>query len=247
MPQPMNRVTPQPMASFNSADLSKVSHLIIYPMQVIATWSEIDSILTEMLARFTTSDFEVIVSMLHSVRSQEAQLDMIKAAAKHVLPAADYDLFSRVEKSTKVSRTRRHQYAHHLWGVPNDPPDSLALLDPKNNLRGLAEIESKFRAWASNIGNSMESHIFSSAFSDSEQIPTDHIDWSRVKLYREDDLKRDVGDARNALRWFSLLSVVLVDPFPEVKDAARQRLLSELPILDETNTQHLKTPQSPPA
>jgi hypothetical protein len=37
------------MVSFKATDLAKVPHLTSYPMQVIAIWAEIDSILAEIL------------------------------------------------------------------------------------------------------------------------------------------------------------------------------------------------------
>jgi hypothetical protein len=236
MPQPVNKIRSKSIISFNSADLSKVPHLISYPMQVIAIWAEIDSVLAEMLTQFTKSDFAVVVSMLHALRSQEAQLRMIRAAARHVLDQADHNLFISVEKSAKASRNKRNRFAHHLWGVPDDPADSLALLDPKDNLRGLAAIKENLGEWATEVAAAIEQHIISGDPAPYNDMPSDHIDWSKVQLYRETDLKSDVGDAQKAREWYSLLSLVVLPQFPEIKGAARQQLLKELPALHAQST-----------
>jgi hypothetical protein len=50
------------------------------------------------------------------------------------------DCSKPVCKVTKASRGRRHEYAHHLWGIPNIP-DALALLDPRDSLKQMVSFE----------------------------------------------------------------------------------------------------------
>jgi hypothetical protein len=64
----------------------------------------------------------------------------ILGAAEKALSLDDYRLLQAVCKVTKASRGRRHEYAHHLWGIPNIP-DALALLDPRDSLKQMVSFE----------------------------------------------------------------------------------------------------------
>jgi hypothetical protein len=132
-PQPITRIISNPTVDFDPAKLATVPHLTALPMAVIAIWGAIDGNLAKMLSHIVGSDFAIVVAMLHALRNQDSQRSAIFGAAEKALPSDDYSLLKAVDKVTKASRDRRHEYAHHLWGIPNIP-DALALLNPRDGL-----------------------------------------------------------------------------------------------------------------
>ena len=134
---PPQMIKPNPEVDFDPAKLASVPHLTALPMSVIAA---------KMLSHIVKSDFAVVVAMLHALKSQEAQHSAILGAAEKGLPSNDHILFKAVWKVTRASRHRRHEYAHHLWGIPNIP-DALALLDPKDGLKELVAFEKRMEDW----------------------------------------------------------------------------------------------------
>jgi hypothetical protein len=126
-PQPINRIRSNPMIDFDPVKLQTVPHLTALPMTVIAIWASIDGIIGKMLSNLIeTHDLGAAVSMFHAIKNQDVQRDAIKAAAEKSLPAENYTLFIAILTITKPSRQRRHDYAHHIWGIPKNIPDSLA-------------------------------------------------------------------------------------------------------------------------
>jgi hypothetical protein len=197
-------------------------------LQVIAIWSQIDSILAEMLTQFIRSDLKTVVSMLHSVRSLEAQQNMIRAAAEHKLPQDEFALFTEVEKATGPSRTRRHEFAHHLWGVPENIPNSVALLDPRDNLRGIAYFDVKFEEWSEDVAVEFETELLGTGQAPTYPDLPNHVDLSKVQCFRKGDLERDLSDAQRALALYLILTTFLFARTPQMKNWARQRLQEEL-------------------
>ena len=248
MPQPINRVRPDALVSFDSADLAEVPHLIVYPMQVIATWSKIDSLYTELLSWLIKSDFGIVVEMLLAIKSQETKSFVVKAAAKHALGDDDYALFDSVYNATKASRRRRHEYAHHLWGVPRNIPESLALLDPRDGLKGIVTLQERMAAWETQIRKMHEPGAGPPpGLSPWYQAPPDQIDYTRVQCFRKDELIGDVADANKCLELYLNLTLALFAQRPQRRDEARRRLEAGLPTPPEPNTLNQQTNQSPPA
>jgi hypothetical protein len=84
--------------------------------------------------------------MFHALQSQDAQRAAIRGAAEKALSPEDFRLFQAVWKVTESSRTRRYEFAHHLWGLPTIP-DALALLDPKDALREVVAFTKRMNEW----------------------------------------------------------------------------------------------------
>jgi hypothetical protein len=83
-------------------------------MTVIAIWASIDGIFGKMLSNLiNVPDLGTAVSMFHAITNQDAQRQMIKAAAKKALSIEDYALFEAILTFTKASRQRRHDYLSH--------------------------------------------------------------------------------------------------------------------------------------
>lgn len=250
-PQPISRITPNPSVDFDPAKLSSVPHLAVLPMTVIAIWGTIDGIIAKMLSYIMKSDLGVAIAMFHALKSQDSQRAAVLGAAEKALPSDDYNLLKAVWKVTKASRTRRHEYAHHLWGIPNIP-DSLALLDPKNSLNDIVEFEERMDRWREEMqlfkGNDKMAIYYLPSHSGPMPPPTpsEATDYSRVKCFRKKDFEEDLKEAEQSLLWFLDLQRALFGPSHQAKYEARQRLLAA-PQIAQALQPHLdKKCGSPP-
>jgi hypothetical protein len=220
-------------------------------MAVIAIWGAIDGNLAKMLSRIVGSDFAIVVAMLHAMKSQDSQRSAIFGAAEKALPSDDYNLLKAVDKVAKASRARRHEYAHHLWGIPNIP-DALALLNPKDGLKEIVAFEKRMDEWREDMRktrNTYTGEVYigrSFPLSLPPATPSDNPDYSNVKCFRKQDLEKDLREAEQALRWFLDLQHALFGPSPQAKDEARQRLLAAPQIAQALQPRCKEKCDSPP-
>jgi hypothetical protein len=236
-PQPITRIRPNITVDFDPVRLADFPNLTALPMTVIAIWATIDGIIAKMLSHLIQSDLAIAVAMFHAIKSQDGQRQAVLAAAEKALAPDNYRLMWAIWKASKASRDRRHEYAHHLWGIP-DIPDALALLDPKDSLRELVVFEERMNAWRKEIRNwTSNTTMFLYYHQHQHRLapipPSEAPDYSNVQCFRKTDLDDDVKDARQALGWFLDLQRALFDLSQQIKDEAHQRLLSE-PQIQQT-------------
>ncbi len=227
-PQPVNRIRPDTKVDFDPSKLANKPHLIALPMTVIATWATIDSIIAELLAYLIKSDLAVAVAMFHAIKNQDAQRQAVLAAAEKTLTPDDHKLLSAIWKASKASRDRRHEYAHHLWGIPDNIPDALALMDPKDSLRERVAFEEQMNAWRKQMRRwtATPTTFLHYHQHQSPTPPPDAPNYSNVQCFRKSDLDDDVTAAQKALQWFLDFRRALFDPSQQVRDEARRRLLA---------------------
>jgi len=245
-PQPINRVVPNVEVDFNPTALVTVPHITALPMTTIATWATIDNVIAKMLSHLMRSgDFAIGVAMFHAIKSPDGQRQAVLAAAEMALATDDYRLIQAVWKASKASRDRRHEYAHHVWGVPNIP-DALALLDPKDSLRELVSFEERMNEWRKEMRQwsnpTMVLYYHHQQAQRQISPPSESPDYSNVMCFRKADLEGDVKDAQQALLWFLDLQHALFGQSQQAKDEARQRLTTAPQIVQAL--QRLKSERS---
>jgi len=248
-PQPITRIQPDVTVDFDPVKLAGIPELTALPMTVIAIWATIDGILAKMLSHLIKSDLGTAVAMFHAIKSQDGQRQAILAAAGKTLASDDFKLFQAVLKASKASRDRRHDFAHHLWGLPSIP-DTLALLDPRDSLRELAEFDERMREWRKQMRPWIERtamrvhyHLQQNITPPAAPLPPDN---SNVQCFRKQDLLDDVSDAEKALQLFLDLQRALFDQSQPAKDEARRRLLAEPQIQRALQPPSSETCGAPP-
>jgi hypothetical protein len=167
--------------------------------------------MTVMLARFLKADYETVAEMILALRSGEGKRDAIQAAARKALNQEDYALYSAVLKITKPSRDRRHDYAHNLWGFASFLPDALLLVDPRDSVRGDIQTVKYWTKW----------HEVGPNGTIDDELP--ELDLSKVFVYREGDIDRDIRDADEADDLTRTLDHALSNHY--ANDEARSELL----------------------
>lgn len=183
----------QPLAKFKN-----VNHLSFAPgsvfqrpslaphvMFVIEKWSFTEAKILLILKHCLGGDPTVTSAVLLSIDSQAAQRSAILAAAKAVLNEEHGLFFQTAFLSTLASRSTRHRFAHHLWGISDDLPDALLLQDPKDFHTALAQrvkrVAAREKAGIHPAGEDARS-----------------VDRSGMSIWRERDFLEEVDSAKRA-------------------------------------------------
>jgi hypothetical protein len=172
-------------------------------MQVISTWAVIDSVLSVLATTFLRSDFEVVTGMLQALTGNESRRAAIVGAAQSALKPKDFALFCTIMKVIKPSRDRRNDFAHHNWGYFSNLDDAIVLADPKC----FVSYDARRRA----VKARRRRHI-------------SPIDYTKILVFRRNDLEEEVEAANTALH----LVLSLKRALSRDKEAAKAR--SELLI-----------------
>ena len=185
-------------------------------MSVIATWTQIDCRLAELLSSLLdTPDLRIAMAMYQSLTGGDARRAALEGAASEALRDDDLLLFRAVMKAIRPSSNRRNDYAHHLWGISEQIPDALLLADPKAWVRHNTSIEVRLKALRD---RARYAQILS------EEVT--EFDRRRVKVYGKKVLAADLADAEAASQHVLFLTVALSSGY-DGDDPIRQMLLSE--------------------
>lgn len=211
MPQPLSTFTPESksgsqLINFTPNAIFQRPILAVKVMLVISLWSHIEHSFARMMGAFLKTDFEIITEMLLALTSGEGRRAAIDGAAKAALTDDDYFLYQAVLKTTKPSRDRRNEYAHHMWGIVNFIPDSLLLVDPRYFTRLDAKNDQSIKDYidAFRLG-------VSTGMLEQELLEFENPDLSQIMVYRDTDIERDVRDANKAADMISSLRFAISD------------------------------------
>jgi hypothetical protein len=190
-------------------------------MAVIATWSRIDCWLAEFLSEFLrTPDMRVAMAMYQALTSG-GKRTALAAAANEALSSSTEDLGlfrAIISKLIKSSQDRRHDYAHHLWGISEDLPDALLLADPK------AWVQHNTTRAAQNAA--IRDPDLWMDILEQPSLPAP-LNWKFIMVYERDVLKHDLDAANLAHALVFQLNVALSGKKNERTELVRKRLLSE--------------------
>lgn len=190
-------------------------------MTTISRWARTDAMLAELLsAMLKSEDLAVGMAIYQSLAaggSRQRQTALL-AAAEEALSAEDYWLVQAVIEVSTTSRNQRNDFAHHLWGVSDDVPNALLLVDPKVFVRHLT-----MRSLYSKGTLAMYSRYAMKG----KDMPSGDLDHSRVQVYFKPALQRSSIDAIEAGTRAFLLNIA-VDRlrFGSGADATRDELLN---------------------
>jgi hypothetical protein len=210
MPQPLSSINPEyTVQEWGAGALRKYPNLAALAMEVIGIWSYIDMKLGGILAHFMRADLETATIMHQAIVSMEARIGVLRAAAEHVMPKDDFELFAAAISTTRASQTARHDFAHHVWGICEKVPDALVLTAPKYMAAERARL---LGALARGGNPKMGPHGF----------PWDGTKWF---VYKEQDFRNAIADAQRAFDVVSKLSDFTFPLTPKDKcDSTRDEL-----------------------
>lgn len=191
-PQPLSRVKPDAwpiILARTSWGLDDYHPLFALVARVIGTWSHCEHVMELVMAEFLQADFVVAQEMLDSMRSWEMRRRAILAAARRRVSGEAYDLLEQVMKASKSVYSRRNELAHHLWATSPALPEALILIPPRVLSRLSAE-RHELRSLGDKSGGTGTGALVR------------NWDPSEVFVYREADLRRDLGRTEETLMDF---------------------------------------------
>lgn len=204
---------PQPLSQVRSNVKS-----ITWSPEALNDKPELALIITSIIAMSSNVDHELgmvlgiaALAIYGKLESQTLQRAALSAAAQAALSNEDYMIFQAVISTAESAQAERHRLAHWIWGICEDLPDALLLMDPKYWKEKRSKMEAMHR-------NSKHIPL---AIDEATSQDIYIIDQSKVFVYRIGDLqraKRDLVEVANILFFYHLY----LSP-PITADEARQR------------------------
>jgi hypothetical protein len=201
MPQPINKIVPDPTVHLDTNALSDKPKLASLVCQIFATWSTIEQELNFLFFVVLGADAAPAIAIYAELRTQQLQLVALEAAAKAALSEDDYLIFKAATSIATSVQTPRNHLAHWAWGRCRERPDLLALANPKM-LK-----ERDFRVAKHIVGKPLETL-------DALEVAVLHLfDNSEIIAYSNADLERALRDLKAAQFILHYLRLYL-DPRP---------------------------------
>lgn len=132
MPRPLSQVHPNaPYPLGTPTAVHDYPHLTAKAMQVLAVYSTVELMVTNMVCRLVDAEYEKVVIMLNAIH-ETARSAAIRELARHSVAEDAFDLLVRTLKRVEPLRKTRNTFAHHLWYRIHDLPfEAIALVNPK--------------------------------------------------------------------------------------------------------------------
>jgi hypothetical protein len=215
MPQPLSRVAPKSGMTIASDALAQRPQLATLMAEVISAWSYTEAILGNFLAKMLGVSAPVGIAMYSALDTFRPQMRALDAAANTAFPAEDKELYSATMTVIRRAAKGRHTFAHNVWGICNDLPDALLLVEAS----ALWEWTPKYTEWAEGIRNDTQLTIPVAPF-------VNEFDNSRVFVYQAEDFLEAISRIRKAAYYVTLLAQLLPS-VPAVAVAIRHLLCNE--------------------
>lgn len=131
MPQPINKIVPDPYVYLDTNALSDKPELANLVCQIFATWSSIEQELNFLFFVVLGADAAPAIAIYTELRTQHLQLVALEAAAKAALADDDYLIFKAASSVAASVQTPRNHLAHWTWGRCKQRHDLLVLANPQ--------------------------------------------------------------------------------------------------------------------
>jgi len=129
MPQPYPKHLKNFKVEVGVAALKRPQHLMI-GMYAVSLYSQVDLMLATAFSNLLGSDPAPTVAMLNSLRNGRIRREAMVAVAKDILIDEEMKLFRAVLSVTGSVEKERNRLAHWLWGIDDQLPDKVVLVDP---------------------------------------------------------------------------------------------------------------------
>lgn len=135
MPQPLSKVCPD--ASYEIGNVGTRSLLMrpelgLKAMEVIATWSHVESFMLSTYVELAGGDNADAAAVYLAMETSSAKSAAINTLAELKLTQDNLVLLKAIIKILKSSEKHRNKLAHWIWGTSDQIPDGLLLADPRD-------------------------------------------------------------------------------------------------------------------
>jgi hypothetical protein len=185
MPQPINKIVPNPRVILDTDVLEEKPDLAILVVKIFAVWASIERRLSVLLVRLLGADAVPAHAIFSILQTQSLQTKALEAAAKSTLSADDMDIFNAVLTVTNGVQKTRNRLAHWSWGKCVERPELLVLGDPD----GLKERDVRVAAHYQSLRPDPSLLEIAASI---------QFDLSKFYGYSKADLEREVRDLEEA-------------------------------------------------
>jgi hypothetical protein len=132
LPQPILKISPRANVSFAPGRVIERPEVAAWIGQCITSWSDVETQTSRLFTLlFGTRNVEAGVELYNSFGTSALKQNAIKTLARSKLPRGCYEALLKVVESHQKTRDK---IAHWYWGISDEIPDGLALVNPKNIL-----------------------------------------------------------------------------------------------------------------
>ena len=186
MPQPINKILPNPRVILDTDALNGKPDLAALVVKIFAVWANIERRLSTLLVHLLGTD-EVHAHAIFSIlQTQALQSKALEAAANSALLPNQLEIFDAALAVISSVQKTRNRLAHWSWGKCIQRPDLLVLADPE----GLKDWDVRTAAHFQSLQPGS-----SSPFADADKF---QFDASKFYGYSKPDLEREVRDLLEA-------------------------------------------------
>jgi hypothetical protein len=181
MPQPINKIVPNPRVILDTDALKEKPELAILVVKIFAVWANIERRLSVLLVHLLGADQVHAHAIFSILQTQALQTKAMEAAAKSALSSDDLDIFDAVLTVVNGVQKTRNRLAHWAWGKCPQRPDLLVLADPD----GLKEWDTRQATYFQSLEPGANPFESPARF---------QFDLSKIYGYSKADLEREVRD-----------------------------------------------------
>ena len=173
----------------------------------LANWSWVETMTSYIFLKLLGTNHKAAIALYNSFESAKGKTDAIRTLAISKLPAQELDLVKAALRLVKSHQSARDRIAHWLWGLSEDLPDAMVMLDPKLLLAKEAHLREN---WLSGKGVAVS------------DFKHDEMD---IYVYTAAALKKDAEDFASLARLIAQVGFFLD---PHHKRPERDVLFAEL-------------------
>jgi len=226
MPQPINRIVPDPHVILNTDSIRNKPDFAVIICEIFATWASIERDLKALLVRLLGADVAPAHAIFSILQTQQLQSKALQAAAKATLDPPGLEAFTAFMTVTESVQKSRNRLAHWAWGSCATRPDLLVLADPdmlkERDVRTATHFQSQ-KNGKLNLEETWDAIQFDNSY---------------ILAYTKADLERELRDIKEA-EYITLLFGIYLDPsigflhakslqLPESVEEIRELALSQL-------------------
>ncbi len=172
-PQPLLKTYPNAGMAFAPELTINRPEVAAWIAQCITCWSWVETQTSGLFTLLLGLNVEAGMELYNSFGGASLKENGIKILARSNLERADYEIIDALLKVVNSHQRTRDKIAHWYWGLSDQIPDGLVLIDPKDLLIRNARVEAKLR-------------VGEHATHDDLRIPLE-----KVYVYRIKDLQAD--------------------------------------------------------
>lgn len=208
MPNPLSRVRAGAKPKFSPTLVLERKELAAQVACAIATWSITEAQLGRLLVTIMGAQARPALAMFGALQSNAAKIATVTAAANTLLIGDELEAFQAIMPLAKTAADQRHKFAHHLWGVCDELPDALLLVDPKHSLNWQIDLN---EAMAKPLMQRLGSIFDANTEFDLPKFPNDKID-----VYRKSDFDTYIAETSETGKLLNFLCLAVDPRFPDV-------------------------------